>query len=55
MKINILTKTTKKTKGISSSMFSLSYCPALTFIHDYWKNYSFDNMDLCRQSNVSAF
>ena len=21
----------------------------------YWKNYSFDYMDLCRQSNVSAF
>ena len=24
-------------------------------IHDYWKNHSFDEMDLCRQSNVSAF
>ena len=24
-------------------------------IHDYWKNHSFDYMDLCRQSNVSAF
>ena len=23
-------------------------------IHDYWKNHSFDQMDLCRQSNVSA-
>ena len=28
---------------------------ALTFIHDYWKNYSFDYTDLCRQSNVPAF
>ena len=27
----------------------------LTFIHDYWKNQSFDQMDLCQQSNVSAF
>ena len=27
----------------------------LTFIHDYWKNHSFDSMDLCWQSNVSAF
>ena len=24
-------------------------------IHDYWKNYSFDYMDLCRQSKISAF
>ena len=27
----------------------------LTSIHDYWKNHSFDYMDLCWQSNVSAF
>ena len=27
----------------------------LTSIHDYWKNHSFDQMDLCWQSNVSAF
>ena len=27
----------------------------LTSIHDYWKNHSFDYMDVCRQSNVSAF
>ena len=31
------------------------YCLALTSIHDYWKNNSFDYTDLCRQSNVSAF
>ena len=24
-------------------------------VHDYWKKYSFDYVDLCRQSNVSAF
>ena len=29
--------------------------PTLTSIHDYWKNHSFDKMDLCWQSNVSAF
>ena len=23
--------------------------------YDYWKNHSFDQMDLCKQSNVSAF
>ena len=29
--------------------------PALTIIHDYWKNHSFDYTDLCRQSNASSF
>ena len=24
----------------------------LTYVHDYWKNHSFDYMDLCQQSNV---
>ena len=27
----------------------------LSHPHDYWKNHSFDWMDLCQQSNVSAF
>ena len=31
------------------------YGPTLTSIHDYWKNHSFDHMDLCWQSNLSAF
>ena len=31
------------------------YAPTLTSIHDYWKNHSFDYMDLRWQSNVSAF
>ena len=26
-----------------------------TSVHDYWKNHSFDSMDLCQQSDVSAF
>ena len=42
-------------KSINSSMLSFLYSPTLTFIHDYWKNHSFDYMDLCWQSNVSAF
>ena len=25
-----------------------------TFVHDYWKNHSFEYMDLCRQSVDSA-
>ena len=33
----------------------LSYSSTLTSIHDYWKNHSFDWMDLCPSSNVSAF
>ena len=31
------------------------YSPTLTSIHDYWKNRSFNYMDFCWQSNVSAF
>ena len=31
-------------KCISSLALSLLYCPALTSIHDYWKNDSFDYM-----------
>ena len=27
----------------------------LTSVYDYWKNHNFDCMDLCWQSNVSAF
>ena len=27
----------------------------LTSVHDYWENHSFDQTDLCWQSNVSAF
>ena len=28
-------------------MLSLLYGPTLTFVHDYWKNHSFDFADLC--------
>ena len=41
-------------KNINSSVFSLLYGPTLTSIRDYWKNNSFDYMDLCRQSDVST-
>ena len=34
-------------QSISSLVFSLLYAPTLTSIHDYWKNYSFDQTDLC--------
>ena len=42
-------------ESISSSVLSLLYGPVLTSIHDYWKNHIVDYMDLCQQSDVSAF
>ena len=41
--------------SINSLALSLLYEPTLTSIHDYWKSHSFDHMDLCQQSYVSAF
>ena len=35
--------------------WSAFFIVQLTSIHVYWKNHSFDYMDLCQQSNVSAF
>ena len=42
-------------KSINTLLLNFLYSPALTSIHDYWKNYSFDQTDLYWQSNVSAF
>ena len=42
-------------ESINSLALSLLYGPTLTTIHDYWKNHSFDYMDLCQQGDVSAF
>ena len=42
-------------EGINSSAVSLLYGPTFTSIHDYWKNHSFDYMDLHRQSDVLLF
>ena len=43
-----------------SSEASILQCSAffmvqLTSLHDYWKNYSFDYMDFCWQSDIYAF
>ena len=46
---------TPQFKSISSSELSILYGPTLTSVHDHWKNHIFDNMDLCWQSDVSAF
>ena len=42
-------------KSISSLALSFLYSLTLTSIPDDWKNHNFDQMDLCWQSNVSAF
>ena len=42
-------------KSINSSELSLLYGLTFTFIHDYWKNHSFDYMNLYQQSDVSVF
>ena len=42
-------------KNFNSLALSLLYGPALKPVIDNWKNQSFDYMDLCWQSDVSAF
>ena len=34
-------------QSINSSVLNFLYSPTLTSIHDYWKNNSFDSMELC--------
>ena len=42
-------------ESIDSLAFSLLYGPALTSVHDYWKNHSFDYSDLFQQDDVYVF
>ena len=42
-------------KSINPLIFSFPYGPTFKSIHDYCKNYAFEYMHLCQQSNVSAF
>ena len=42
-------------KSINSLAVSLLNGPTLTFIHVDLKNHNFDYMDLCQQSDISAF
>ena len=44
---------TSHSKSINSSMLSFLRGPALTSIHDYWKNHTFDWTYLCLQSKKS--
>ena len=46
---------TPQFKSINSSLLSFLYGLTLTSTYDYWKNHSFDYMDICHNSNVSAF
>ena len=46
---------TPQFKSINSLVLSFLYSPTLTSIHNYWENHSFDYIDVCWQSNVSAF
>ena len=41
------TSPTQQFESIHSSVFSLLQGPALTSIHDYWKNHSFHYTNLC--------
>ena len=42
-------------ENINSSALSLLYGPTLTSVYDYWKNHSFNYMDIYGQSDVSVF
>ena len=46
---------TPQFKSINSLALRFLYGPTLTSIHDYGKNHSFDYIDFCWQSDVSAF
>ena len=39
----------------ASLVLSLLYGPSLTSVHDCWESHNLDYMDLCWQSDVSAF
>ena len=41
-------------ESVNSSARNLLYGPTFTATRDYWKNHSFDYIDLCQQSDVSA-
>ena len=42
-------------QSINSSALSFLHSPTLISIHDHWINNSLDQMNLCWQSNISAF
>ena len=44
-----------QSRSVHSSALSFLYSPAVTSVHDHWRNRSFEYANLCRQNNVSAF
>ena len=46
---------TQQFKSTNSLVLSFHCSPTLTYIHDYWKNHSFDYIDFCQQSDISDF
>ena len=46
---------TPQLKSVTSLVLSLLYGSTLISVPDNWKNHSSDYMDLCQQSDVSAF
>ena len=52
-----LSRVFSNTTVLKNQFFALSFyhSPSLTSIHDHQKNHSFDQTELCWQSNVSAF
>ena len=53
--IGVSASTSVSPSNEHSGLISFLYGPSFTSIHDYWKNHSFDYMDLCQQSDISAF
>ena len=54
-KLTLVVNCFRQFKSINSLVLRLLYGPTLISVHDYWKNHSFDYMDLCQRSYVSAF
>ena len=46
---------TPQSESLISLALILLYGPTLISVHDYWKNHSFDYIDFCLQSDVSAY
>ena len=51
---SLLHQHSSKTSVLQHSAFFI-VCPALTCVHDYWKEPSLDYTDLCQQRDVFAF
>ena len=57
LEYKVLSRVFSSTTIQKHQFFGLSFLcgPTLTSVYDYWKNHSSDYIDLCQQSDVSAF